>query len=84
MVVPLDDGDSARNKAPQVLVFDMDGVLVDVRDSYREAVRETVRHFSGECVTHEEIQEFKNAGGWNNDWLLSHRLIQDRGRQIAY
>lgn len=70
--------------APEVLVFDMDGVLVEVSESYREAIRETVRHFTGEDVSHDEIQDFKNAGGWNNDWLLSHRLIADRGRSVEY
>jgi HAD superfamily hydrolase (TIGR01548 family) len=69
---------------PEVLVFDMDGVLVEVTDSYREAIRETVRHFTGETVSHDLIQDFKDAGGWNNDWLLSHRLITDRGKQVAY
>lgn len=62
----------------------MDGVLVEVTDSYREAIRETVRRFTGETVSHDLIQDFKDAGGWNNDWLLSHRLIADRGKQVAY
>ena len=34
-------------QAPDVIVFDMDGVLVEVTQSYREAIRETVRHFTG-------------------------------------
>jgi HAD superfamily phosphatase len=62
----------------------MDGVLVEVSRSYREAIRATVRHFTGELVSHDLIQDFKNAGGWNNDWLLSHRLIQDRGVKPEY
>ncbi len=69
---------------PDVLVFDMDGVLVEVGDSYREAIRATVQHFTGDLVSHDEIQNFKNAGGWNNDWLLSQRLIADRGKPVAY
>jgi HAD superfamily phosphatase len=71
-------------KPPGVLVFDMDGVLVEVTASYREAIRETVKHFTGELVSHDLIQDFKNAGGWNNDWLLSHRLITDRGKTVEY
>ena len=71
-------------KAPEVLVFDMDGVLVEVSESYREAIRETVRHFTGALVSHDTIQNFKNAGGWNNDWLLSQRLIEDLGRSVPY
>lgn len=69
---------------PDVLVFDMDGVLVEVGESYREAIRATVQHFTGDLVSHDEIQDFKNAGGWNNDWLLSHRLIADRGKSVPY
>lgn len=72
------------SSAPDVLVFDMDGVLVEVSESYREAIRETVRHFTGDLVSHDLIQDFKDEGGWNNDWLLSHRLITDRGRQVEY
>ncbi len=71
-------------QAPDILVFDMDGVLVEVGASYREAIRETVRHFTGHTVSHDEIQDFKNAGGWNNDWLLSHRVITDRGVTVEY
>jgi HAD superfamily phosphatase len=73
-----------NTKKPDVLVFDMDGVLVEVGQSYRESIRETVRHFTGVDVTHDAIQDFKNAGGWNNDWQLSHRLITDRGKNVPY
>lgn len=73
----------ARRK-PSVLVFDMDGVLVEVTDSYRESIRETVRSFGGETPSHDEIQDYKNAGGWNNDWLLSQRLLADRGIKVEY
>ncbi len=69
---------------PDVIVFDMDGVLVEVSESYREAIRETVLHFTGETVSHDLIQDFKNAGGWNNDWPLAHRLISDRGVSVDY
>lgn len=68
----------------EVLVFDMDGVLVDVTASYRETIRETVRRFTGREVSHEAIQDLKNAGGWNNDWELTHKLIVDSGVQVDY
>ena len=71
-------------KPPDVIVFDMDGVLVEVGESYRKAIREVVQHFTGDVVSHDLIQDFKNAGGWNNDWLLSHRLITDRGVKVDY
>jgi len=68
----------------QLLVFDMDGVLVDVTESYRETIQRTVEHFSGRCVTRPEIQDWKNRGGWNDDWALSHALIREAGVEVEY
>ena len=68
-----------------VLVFDMDGVLVDVSESYRATIVETVRHFTGIEIPRELIQEYKNRGGWNNDWALSQKVVLDlTGRTILY
>lgn len=70
--------------AKGVLVFDMDGVLLDVTESYRETIRQTVRCFAGQEISNERIQDLKNAGGWTNDWAVSHRLIGDLGFDIDY
>jgi HAD superfamily phosphatase len=67
-----------------LLVFDMDGVLVDVTESYRETIARTVEHFTGARPTHERIQEVKNAGGWNDDWKLSHHLVREAGIEPAF
>lgn len=70
--------------SPDVLVFDMDGVLVDVTGSYVETIRRTVEHFTGILVTHEEVQACKNRGGMNNDWDASCQLILERGMRPSY
>src|SRR5271156_3051126 len=70
--------------APNLIIFDMDGVLVDVTESYRAAITCTVANFTGKQVTNEMIQEYKNKGGFNDDWLLSQRLIQDNGLNVRY
>ena len=57
----------------------MDGVLVDVTESYRETIAQTVEHFTGSRITHERIQELKNQGGWNDDWQLSHHIVKQAG-----
>jgi HAD superfamily phosphatase len=67
-----------------LLVFDMDGVLVDVTESYRETIARTVEHFSGARPTHERIQELKNAGGFNDDWKLSHHMVREAGIDAAF
>ena len=68
----------------QMLVFDMDGVLVDVTDSYRETVVKTVEHFTGKTISRDSIQDYKNHGGWNNDWLLSQKICLDLGVEVPY
>lgn len=66
------------------LAFDMDGVLVDVTESYREAITQTVKHFTGLSVSRAQIQNYKNQGGWNNDWALAQKLCGDLGEGVAY
>ena len=53
------------------VVLDIDGVLVDVEHSYRRAIVESLEHVYGEAIDKEDIQLFKNAGGFNNDWELT-------------
>jgi HAD superfamily phosphatase len=67
-----------------LLVFDMDGVLVDVSESYRETIQQTVEHFTGKRVTRETIQTWKNRGGWNDDWALSTAMIRAEGVEADY
>ena len=68
----------------QVLVFDMDGVLVDVSESYRETIVRTVEFITRQTITRELIQDYKNQGGYNNDWLLSQRICADLGVEVDY
>jgi len=67
-----------------ILVFDMDGVLVDVTASYRAAIAQTVEHFTGIAVDNAEIQELKNQGGFNDDWRLSHHLVTSKGKDVDF
>lgn len=68
-----------------MLVFDMDGVLVDVSESYRATIAKTVEHFTGRAIAPDLIQQYKNAGGWNNDWALAQRIVLDTsGSEIPY
>ena len=69
-------------KSRDLIIFDVDGVLVDTRNSYRMAIKETYRHFSGKEVSPEEIQQSKNLGGLNNDWDLTEYLLKNSGIMI--
>ena len=65
-----------------LLIFDMDGVLVDVTESYRESICATVKHFTGAEINKALIQDWKNQGGWNDDWRLSQHLIRQAGTEV--
>jgi HAD superfamily phosphatase len=70
--------------AKDLIIFDMDGVLVEVTESYRATIQATVKHFTGKEPTRAEIQDWKNRGGWNDDWLLSHAMIKEKGGAATY
>ena len=67
-----------------LLIFDMDGVLVDVTESYRETVAQTVERFTGTKPTRAEIQDLKNQGGFNDDWRLTHHMVQQAGAEVEF
>jgi HAD superfamily phosphatase len=56
---------------PEAVVLDIDGVLVDVSESYRRAIVETIEVVHGESFGRADMQSFKEAGGFNDDWELT-------------
>lgn len=75
---------ASRTSLKEMIVFDVDGVLAEVSESYREGVVETVQFFTGKRVTRELVQDYKNRGGYNNDWLLSQKIASDLGVEVPY
>ncbi len=67
----------------KAVLFDMDGVLVDVSNSYRLAVKQTAERFLDREISLEVIQQYKNRGGLNNDWDLTEQLLLDHGLKIG-
>lgn len=66
---------------PEAVLFDMDGVLADVRGSYRRTIIETAARFGVE-VTNRDIAGSKAAGDASDDWELTRRLCAARGVDI--
>ena len=58
-----------------LILFDIDGVIRDVTNSYRMAIQETVNIFCGWRPSIEDIDSIKSEGCWNNDWDLSLEMI---------
>lgn len=56
------------------VIFDVDGVLIDVSNSYRQAIIRTVQKFSKKKISDKEINDIKAIPGFNNDWDVSYAL----------
>jgi len=70
--------------APKLIIFDVDGVLVDVRGSFHKSIVDTVRFFTGKRVTYAGIHEWKNRTGYNDDWRLTTDWIASIGTAVPY
>ena len=68
----------------RVIVFDVDGVLVDTRGSFQQTTLETVEFFTGKRVTRTELHRWKNRPGFNDDWKLSHAWIRTLGGDFKF
>lgn len=71
-------------KSIKTVVFDVDGVIVDVHKSFRRMISLATNFYfkyklelygNARLVTPRIIEIFKRAGGFNNDWDLAAALI---------
>jgi HAD superfamily hydrolase (TIGR01548 family) len=69
---------------PSVIIFDVDGVLVNVAGSFHRTTLETVKFFTGKKVTRAQLNQWKNRPGFNDDWKLSTAWVQSLGGKHEY
>lgn len=62
---------------PELVCMDMDGVLIDTSGSYDQTVLATVNKLSGKNVSLDDIESLRRQGGFNNDWVLSQKLLEN-------
>lgn len=62
-----------------MVVFDMDGVLVDPSETFRRALIKTVWHFARVRMTQDDIVRIKNGGGFNDDSDIAIQAIREAG-----
>jgi HAD superfamily hydrolase (TIGR01548 family) len=69
---------------PEILIFDVDGVLVDVRESFWRSALETMQFLTGKRVTWAELYKWKNKPGNNDDWSMVSNWATALGRPTSY
>jgi HAD superfamily hydrolase (TIGR01548 family) len=68
---------------PEALLFDMDGVIADVRESFRAAIVATAARFGVE-VDDSDIAAAKARGNASDDWELTRRLCAAAGVDLSF
>jgi HAD superfamily hydrolase (TIGR01548 family) len=69
---------------PRILIFDVDGVLVDVRGTYWRSALDTVHYLTGKRVTYAELHRWKSKPGFNDDWSMVAAWVTALGKPISY
>jgi HAD superfamily hydrolase (TIGR01548 family) len=75
---------SKKCPSPKILIFDVDGVLVDVRGTYWRSALETVRYLTGKRVTFAELHRWKSKPGFNDDWNMVSAWVSSLGHPATY
>lgn len=75
---------TTKSRRYELIIFDVDGVLVDARESYQRTVLETVLKITGQRVSRRELHDWKNRPGFNDDWTLTHAWVQELGSGMSY
>jgi HAD superfamily hydrolase (TIGR01548 family) len=75
---------STKGLQPQILIFDVDGVLIDVHGTYWRSALETVRYLSGKRVSYAELHRWKSKPGYNDDWRMTADWATSLGRPTSY
>ena len=70
--------------SPKLVIFDVDGVLVDVHGSFHKSILDTVRFFTGHRPAYAEIHQWKNRSGYNDDWRLTTDWVASLGSAVPY
>jgi HAD superfamily hydrolase (TIGR01548 family) len=70
--------------APKLIIFDVDGVLLDVHGSFHKTIVDTVHFFTRKRVAFAEIHQWKNRSGYNDDWRLTTDWVASLGPAIPY
>ena len=74
----------ARKLDPEILIFDVDGVLVDVRETYWRSGLQTIQYLTGKKPTWAEFHEWKRKPGNNDDWNMVSRWATALGVPTTY
>jgi HAD superfamily phosphatase len=69
---------------PEILIFDVDGVLIDVKETFWRSALQTVEKLTGKKATWAELHKWKRQPGNNDDWMMVSQWVTARGVPTTY
>lgn len=75
---------AVRKVNPEILVFDVDGVLIDVKETFWRSALQTVEKLTGKKGTWAELHQWKRQPGNNDDWMMVSRWATAWGVPTTY
>ena len=67
-----------------LLVFDMDGVLVDVTESYRETIAQTVERFTGVSPLTSRFRSTRTRAASTTTGSSRHHMVNAAGMDVPF
>src|SRR5882672_5447507 len=74
----------AEKVDPEILIFDVDGVLIDVKETFWRSALQTVEKLTGKKATWAELHKWKRQPGNNDDWMMVSRWATAKGVPTTY
>jgi histidinol-phosphate aminotransferase len=65
------------------LIFDLDGTLIDVSNSYDQTVAQLFEKHAGKPLDMKQLQSLRAEGGFNDDWVATVELLKRSGVRIT-
>ena len=75
---------AVRQVNPEILIFDVDGVLIDVRETFWRSALQTLEKLTGKKGTWAELHKWKRQPGNNDDWMMVSRWATALGVPTTY
>src|SRR5258706_3790183 len=69
---------------PDILIFDVDGVLIDVKETFWRSALQTVEKLTGKKATWAELHKWKRQPGNNDDWMMVSQWATASGVPTTY
>src|SRR6202035_5967572 len=69
---------------PEILIFDVDGVLIDVKETFWRSALQTVEKLTGKKAAWAELHKWKRQPGNNDDWMMVSQWATARGVPTTY